>query len=126
MKYATEREMGRADDENGHKRRIQRCLASVGTTNEINVYYVVNKLLVIGSLDMNLRICGTTLLLDICKFAIKYLLNIYGFLWCLHIYGIYKKYNFAARYLQVQYKVTTKFLWYIHIYGIYNFSRRYL
>ena len=33
MKYATEREMGRADDENGPKRRIQRCLASVGTTN---------------------------------------------------------------------------------------------
>ena len=38
----------------------------------------------------------------------KYLLNIYESLRCLHIY----------KYLQVHYKVTTKFLWYIHIYGI--------
>ena len=73
--------------------------------NEISVYYVVNKL---GILDMNLCFCGTTLLPDICKFAMKYLLNIYESLRCLHIY----------KYLQVHYKVTTKFLWYIHIYGI--------
>ena len=46
----------------------------VGTANEISVYYVVNKL---GSLDMNLCFCGTILLPDICKFATKYLLNIY-------------------------------------------------
>ena len=77
----------------------------VRTTNEISVYYIVNKL---GSLDMNLCFCGTTLLPDICKFAMKYLLNIYESLWCLHIY----------KYLHVHYKVTTKFLWYIHIYGI--------
>ena len=59
-------------------------LLCVGTTNEISVYYVVNKL---GSLDMNLCFCGTTLLPDICKFAMKYLLNIYE---SLHIYGIFK------------------------------------
>ena len=101
--------MGRADDENGLEQRIQRRLATVWEqrmkSNEISVYYVVNKL---GSLDMNLCFCGTTLLPDICKFSMKYLLNIYESLWCLHIY----------KYLQVHYKVTTKFLWYIHIYGI--------
>ena len=69
-------------------------------SNEISVYYIVNKL---GSLDMNLCFCGTTLLPDICKFAMKCLLNIYESLWCLHIY----------KYLHVHYKVTTNF------YGIY-------
>ena len=74
-KYATEREMGCADDENGLEQRIQRRLATVWEqrmkSNEISVY-LVNKL---GSLDMNLCFCGTNLLPDICKFSMKYLLN---------------------------------------------------
>ena len=100
--------MGCADDGNGLEQRIQRRLATVWEqrmkSNEISVYYVVNKL----GRDMNLCFCGTTLLPDICKFSMKYLLNIYESLRCLHIY----------KYLQVHYKVTTKFLWYIHTYGI--------
>ena len=54
--------MGCADNENGLEQRIQRRLATVWERrmklNEISVY-LVNKL---GSLDMNLCFCGTTLL----------------------------------------------------------------
>jgi hypothetical protein len=49
--------------------------------------------------------------------------NIYESLWYLQIYDIY---NFAARYLQVCYQISTESLWYLHIYGIYNSATRYL
>ena len=58
-----------------------------------------------------------------CRISAGSLQNIYESLWYLYIYGVY---NFAARYLQVHYKISPKSLWYLQIYGIYKFSTRYL